>query len=385
LQESPGHVSQSSGLIGDLLLSDVKGHWPVPVLASAADSAGQARMSQPSGAMNHDFLETISTHIDFLTGNAPEIQSGILSVSLADAAVSRFRVSQALPDATRDALTLATVSGYFEESWIHQPRMALSGSTPLEFARSLTPVRKARLEGLITFHQQYAARPVARKLYQNYDFDRLRYRLGLLQPIGVIDAKGEARHNSLLWFHLDHVRSQAPGKISDNHLITAWETATACRDNGLAASLGNELLARGNSIFADISLARWVAPFLRLALAEDDLDSAQTRLEKAIELDSQVRGGQEASVLHKWQAEIQSRLGTPDAAARAWSEACQWPGSPPITRFEAVLDLAETDIEMAESFCRESLNQTENAYVRALLATGWKCRNDWNGHRCQNF
>lgn len=368
LQESHGHVSPLSGLVGDLLLSCVKGRCPVPVLASAAAGAGQIRLSQPSGAINHDFLETISGHVEFLTGDSPEIQSGILSVSLADAAVSRFRVSQALPEETRNALTLATVSDYFEESWIHHPRMALSGLTPLEYARSLTPVRKARLEGLIAFQQQYAARPIARKLYQNYDFDRLRYRLGLLQPIGSIDAKGEARHNSLLWFHLDHVRRQVPGKISDNHLITAWETATACRDNALAVALGNELLSRPASIFADIALARWVAPFLRVALAEDDIDTARGRLETAIDIDAQVRGGQERVVLHKWRAEVESRLGDPDSAARAWSDACQLPDAPPITRFEAVLDLAEADPLVAGKFCREMLETTENSYVRALLA-----------------
>lgn len=368
VQESPREIRPDSSLLGDLLAARPNQPWPNPVLASVVANARQIRLSQPSAAINHDFLETISAHFEVLTGTTPDIHSNILSVSLADAALTRFRIRQDLSNERKDTLTLAAVSSYFEETWINLPKMALAGMTPLEYAQSLTPVKRARLEGLIAFQQQYAARPVARKLYQNYDFDRLRYRLGLLQAIGSIDAKGEARHNSLLWFHLDYVRRQTPGKISDNHLITAWETATACRDNTLAVTLGKELLARDNSLFADISLARWVAPFLRRALAEDDLESARSSLTKAIELDLNMRGGHERVVLHKWRAEVESRLGDTDSATRAWSDACQLPDAPPITRFEAVLDLAEADPLVAGKFCREMQETTENSYVRALLA-----------------
>jgi tetratricopeptide (TPR) repeat protein len=68
---------------------------------------------------------------------------------------------------------LEHVRKYFEETWLHRPRRALSGNTPVD-AAAHTRLRK-KLAGVIQFIQECArGTPVGQ-----YDFDRLRRQLGL--------------------------------------------------------------------------------------------------------------------------------------------------------------------------------------------------------------
>lgn len=356
-------------ILGELLVKSPQAtRFPVAKMASLIATPESIRISQPAGAASDSFLEQLAGHLRYLTGKEFTIDSTVLPIALYDSAPARFGLDPSLTNDEKQALTQSAVSDYFETTWINQQRNSLNELSPLQFSRLKSPEAKARLEGLITFLEQIAARPASRKLYQGYDFDRLRYRLGLFRPVGSIDAKGEARHLSLLWFHSGEVGRHKPGSIDDKYLTTAWETATACHDNKLAIELGDEILRRGGEFLSLVSPVRWLAPYMRQAMAADDLEAGEKALNKAFEIDEKYYSGQHNNEILLWRAQFLTRLYQNDAAFDAYLKACQSPGMPPIERYEAVIDLAENESELGLRFCRKMLVSTENSYVRAMLA-----------------
>ena len=63
---------------------------------------------------------------------------------------------------------------HYEETWIHQPRRSLTGNTPR--GRGRPPALRKKLLGVIHFIQDCAGAA----WWPDYDFDRLRRKLGLL-------------------------------------------------------------------------------------------------------------------------------------------------------------------------------------------------------------
>ena len=66
---------------------------------------------------------------------------------------------------------------YFEETWIHKPLRSLSGVPPID-AAGHTVLRK-KLRGVIQFLEDCASGGIL----ANYDFNRLRRKLGLLGAV----------------------------------------------------------------------------------------------------------------------------------------------------------------------------------------------------------
>jgi hypothetical protein len=269
-----------------------------------------------------------------------------------------------MPAPRRDALVRAAVADFLESQWIHQPRHGLNGQTPLAASQNADLAMKARLEGLVQFAEQMARRPGSRPIYQDYDFDRLRYRLGLVQQPGKDDAKGETRHKALLWYNMGYIHTVPPASIAHEHLRTAWETATACTVDPLAITLGEQIQARHQPLFEQISVARWVAPMLRRDLRENALGQALEHLDEAIRLDGQYRSGSDHARLMLWKAQATSRLGTAEAAQKAWAEACAAPGALSIWQFDAVTELAEANQAIGRDFAGR---QPGTAFVGGLV------------------
>ena len=70
---------------------------------------------------------------------------------------------------------LEHVQKHYEETWIHRPRRSLSGNTPVDAAAH--PTLRKHLRGVIQFVQDCARGG----MIADYDFDRLRRKLGLLE------------------------------------------------------------------------------------------------------------------------------------------------------------------------------------------------------------
>lgn len=376
LPQQTSSLSPNPPLLAELLPVDpATSPCAVPILASVVSTGGILKLSQPTGSVSHKVLGLVLEHLQSLTRIRHEWSRSVLPLTMLDSAVARFSLNRQLPEQIRDTQVKAAVSDYFEQTWIHHPRLGLGGLTPLKASQIASKELKVKLEGLIQFQEQLARRPTSRQLYLDYDFDRLRYRLGLFHPPGSIDAKGEARHKSLLWFHISSIEQQTKSAIPDTYLTTAWETAVAFQETNLAISLGDELLKRDTSRFADIPLTRWVAPYLRKALAKSDLNYGLIALAKALELDAKWRSGCEAHELLRWRAELSTRLEPESSGIEPWLQACRAPNSRPIERIEAVQELELFNPESALTLGQQWLDEAPPVYLKALLSKWLEERN----------
>lgn len=346
-----------------------EGPAAVTVMASVIATGGKLKISAPASAESGLFFRDLTQLLQWLTGDKIAVDHGVLNLSIIDASVARFKLPADLSPLRRDQLSKQAVADYFENQWIHQPRHGLNGMTPLAVSSESKAGWKARLEGLIGFQEQMARRPASRPIYQDYDFDRLRYRLGLIQQPSKDDTKGEALHQSLLWYHLGYVQSAAPAKMSEPHLITAWETATACTDDGLAIRLGDEMRNRNPLIFSEIPIGRWAAPYLRNFLKEGNLPGALDLLDHALTIDKKYREGWDQAKLLMWRGQAYSRLGSPSDAATAWIVACEHPDAPQIRRFDSITDLIEMEEAGTEvlSLCARWLADSPTEFLGGLI------------------
>jgi tetratricopeptide (TPR) repeat protein len=145
---------------------------------------------------------------------------------------------------------LEHVQKHYEETWIHKPRRALSGNTPLDAAAH--PVLRKHLRGVIQFIQDCAKGG----MIANYDFDRLRRKLGLIRagnvsdgmtgekpaPPSVADACGSSV--DIASMGTAELAALNSTNLSDEHLEQAYQTAVKLDAEELAASFARQLIAR---------------------------------------------------------------------------------------------------------------------------------------------
>lgn len=342
------------------------------VIASVVSSEGSARFSAPASPSAGLFFREAIDQWRFLeeSERPTKIDVTVLPIAMLDAAAFRFRLPDNLPDNLKERLTLEGVAAFFESEWIEQPRYGLAGRTPLDASSDSHPGTKVRLEGIIQFLEQLSRRPGRQSLYGNYDFDRLRYRLGLTSPPGKDDAKGEARHKALSLYDPDHVRGLKPESLKPEDLAVAWKTAFAVHDDATALRLGQFIAEKSPAALAGLSMADFVAPFLRRWLSEGyESDSGREWLDFAMKTDAELHAGRDMHRLLEWKAELATRRGDTESALQAWQAACEHPAAPPIFPYEAVVDMWEMPEGPATSlkFAEEAISNSRNAYVKALL------------------
>jgi tetratricopeptide (TPR) repeat protein len=163
------------------------------------------------------------------------------------------------PDVTADALlfpfkraedsaqrVLEHVQKHYEETWIHKPRRSLSGNTPLDAAAH--PTLRKHLRGVIQFIQDCAKGG----MIANYDFDRLRRKLGLLGSESPV-LSSETQHSELRTQNLKldiaamgtaELASLNAANLSDEQLEHAYQAAVKLDAEELAANFARNLIAR---------------------------------------------------------------------------------------------------------------------------------------------
>ena len=225
-----------------------------------------------------------------------------------DADVWIFRVPPGLDPDLADQLSREAVEHYFENQWIHRPRHGLDGRSPLAAGLEASrgdAVARAKLTAVVRLREQLGNRPSALLLYQGYPFDRLRRRLGLelvypnavdLQDLGC--ASGE---------ELDRLD---PATLDDSRLVEAFTSAAGLRDDARTARLASELLKRRPAAMASLDLTAVVSPLVRLAMGRNDYKAALSWLKEA----RSMSGGDTATTLEIWRAEVFARAGRPDSA-----------------------------------------------------------------------
>ena len=140
---------------------------------------------------------------------------------------------------------LEHVQKHYEETWIHKPRRALSGNTPVDAAAH--PVLRKHLRGVIQFIQDCAKTGTI----GNYDFDRLRRKLGLLgAPASPQRQQGEAptspqrQQGDIAAMSAAELAGLNAANLSDEQVERAYQAAVQLDAEELAANFARQLIGR---------------------------------------------------------------------------------------------------------------------------------------------
>ena len=303
------------------------------LLATVVATSRAIRISSPDPRTLDDVHDPL---IALIGGLPPTLrrESIPLPLTLADAAVWTFRLPGGLDPEARQALTRLGVEHYYEDLWIHQPRHALGGRSPLEASRLAAEGDReawAKLGAVVRFREQLGARPRTARLYQGYPFDRLRRRLGLgPDDPNAIDLQ------DLSCASLFELKSLDAGTLVPPRLNDAITSALGLRDDPLIASMGAELFRRPASAI-EVPLVPLMAALARESARLDRPEEALDWLEVARKrADS---GGRRTFAV--WTAEIQARTGRADDAARTYETLLGERPDAPLA-----LDAAETFLDL---------------------------------------
>jgi len=190
---------------------------------------------------------------------------------------------------------------YFEDKWPHQPLRSLSGVPPIDAAGHGT-LRK-KLRGVVQFLQDCA--PLASV---QYDFDRLRRKLGLL------DAKPAAAAGPDLGaLGAAELAALAPESLADEQLEQAYQAALKLDARELASRFGKALVARPPRPERTDRFPIY-NQLVQQALAASDSDVALDYLNEGEKADCAQNEGRRRNDYELRRAQIQARRGEVDAA-----------------------------------------------------------------------
>lgn len=132
---------------------------------------------------------------------------------------------------------------YYEETWIHKPRRSLSGNTPLDAAAH--PTLRKHLRGVIQFIQDCAKGG----MIANYDFDRLRRKLGLAGAGSVSDSREPVANASgssadIASMGAAELAALNAVNLPDEQLEQAYQAAVKLDAEELAANFARNLVTR---------------------------------------------------------------------------------------------------------------------------------------------
>jgi tetratricopeptide (TPR) repeat protein len=259
------------------------------VLASVVASGTIVRYATPL----RDHIDEVEERLlaADATGGSGEWEraTSVLPLSLLDAAVFTFRLPRGLDDDAAAALTREAIEGYFENSWIHEPRRGLdpaSGSylTPLAAARRAGRgdlAMRARLDAVVRLREQLGSRPGVATMYAGYPFDRLRRRLGLEPRVPEsLDPDDYACMSPAELGGLD------PAVLDEPRLLEATRSARGLFDFGQAARFAAAIVDRDPTALVRVEPPWLVRVLAEGALAGPDPDPVVARvwIERAIEL-----------------------------------------------------------------------------------------------------
>jgi tetratricopeptide (TPR) repeat protein len=205
---------------------------------------------------------------------------------------------------------------HYEENWIHKPRRSLSGNTPVDAAAH--PRLRKLLRGVIGFIQDCAKGG----MIANYDFDRLRRKLGLLEggaaaPSVPPDAQATAASAAAL----DIARMGAPelanlkvAELSDEQLEHAYQAAVKLDAEELAANFAKSLVARPpRPEHAD--RFPWYAFLTQHALKSGDKDAALDYVNEGEKADCEHNEGRRRNDYELRRGQVHVKRGEVEAAA----------------------------------------------------------------------
>jgi hypothetical protein len=283
------------------------------VLASVVSTPHVLRVSSPDpvgfGLLTEPGYEVVASAL-----SAARREKSPLPIAFADAALATFRLPAGLDDpGGRASLQREVVEHYYENLWIHQPRVSLDGESPLASAGRADAAARARLFGVIRFREQLGTRPSHQAIYQGYPFDRLRRRLGLIAPA---EASATLDSDDLSCASAAELDAFDPSTLAPHLLADAVRSSAGLRDDRRTARFAATLATREPRALAGLDAATVYAPLVRSALRDGDPEEALRWLSHA----RASAAGEEARTFSIWSAEVHARTGHPDAALAIYQD-----------------------------------------------------------------
>jgi tetratricopeptide (TPR) repeat protein len=327
------------------------------VLATVYITPGTLRLSSPRVETLEEAEEKLRR---ILGADARPLErvAAPLPLPFLDADVWTTRMPEGLDRDLSHRLTREIVESYYENQWIHRPRQSLDGLAPLatsQDARRGDTVAQVKLEAVIRIREQLGSRSSAVMMYQGYPFDRLRNRLGLeLAHPDSVDQK------DLSCASLQALQELNPEDLDDARLAEAFKSAAGLREDVLTARFAAELARRRPARLDQLDLTAVYAPLVRQAMQRGTPAEALSWLDQAHALGSVAT----RRSFDTWRAEILSRTGRPDEAARIYQKlVASAPSAPHVA-----LDAAETLLdnghnEQARAFLKSACDLARTARV----------------------
>lgn len=238
------------------------------------------------------------------------------------------------PDVTADALlfpikrtedaaqrVLDHIQKHYEETWIHKPRRALSGNTPVDAAAH--PVLRKHLRGVVQFIQDCATGGSV----SQYDFNRLRRKLGLLgEPATLPAGSGtEATHSSAnaagspLDLGVAELAALDAANLTDERLEQAYQAAVKLDAEELAANFARTLIAR--PIRPDqTDRFPWYSYLTQFALKNGDKDAALGYVNEGEKVDGEHNEGRRRNDYQLRRAQVHVKRAEVEQAADVFQQ-----------------------------------------------------------------
>jgi tetratricopeptide (TPR) repeat protein len=247
-----------------------------------------------------------------------ELQERLMPMQFQDVTAEAllFPLQKAEDNAQR---VLEHVQKHYEETWVHKPRRALSGNTPLDAAAH--PALRKHLRGVIQFIQDCAKGG----MIANYDFDRLRRKVGLLDGGAVAprlpsDSRSESAtstaHDIPSMGTAELAGLNAPN-LSDEQLEQAYQTAAKLDAEELAANFARQLIVRPvNSERLD--RFPWYSYLSQHALRSGDKDAALDYINEGEKADCEHNEGRRRNDYELRRGQVHIKRGEIEQAAEVF-------------------------------------------------------------------
>jgi tetratricopeptide (TPR) repeat protein len=280
-------------------------------LASVIVSPNEVRLSTPDPTGLETLADVLLSPLA-RAWRAARKEARPLPLAMADAALGTARFPSGIGDEIKSDLARVLVEEYYEGRWLHLPRHALDGRSPLEAARAACAgdaVASVKLAAVVRFREQLGARASHAAIYQGYPFDRLRRRLGLVPDDGSSIAPEDP--SCMSEPELDALE---PAALDDERLADAFESAATLRDDPRIARFAAELVLRNRPALARLRASTVFGPLIRQALESEGPARAFEHLARALEISPSA----DRPTFVVWRAELQARTGDPKAALESY-------------------------------------------------------------------
>jgi tetratricopeptide (TPR) repeat protein len=223
-----------------------------------------------------------------------------------------FPLKQADDKAQR---VLEHVQKHYEETWIHRPRRALSGNTPLDAAAH--PMLRKHLRGVIQFLQDCSKGG----MIANYDFDRLRRKLGLIRAESVSEEKSSTYASGSVGdissMGTAELAALSPTNLSDEQLEQAYQAAVQLDAEELAANFARQLIARPVSPQRQDRFP-WYSYLAQYAMRSGDKDAALDYINDGEKADCEHNEGRRRNDYELRRGQVHVKRGEVEQAAEVF-------------------------------------------------------------------